>query len=169
MNILVAISDEYFAQAILCFMKSRQWGHKDTVRLVHVLEPSDQLPVRRLQLSPLDDYCREQFKLVEDAAFEVKKCWPSLTIQKSIIPGKADEMIMRTAEEWPADLIIMGSHGREGLERLLLGSVSLAVTAGSTCSIVIVKPLQARCLDLSLCDEEDMPQQVCSINFSAAK
>ena len=53
--------------------------------------------------------------------------------------GHITEMIIEEATNWPADLIIMGSHGRKGFERFLLGSVSQAVVAHAPCSVEIIK------------------------------
>lgn len=43
------------------------------------------------------------------------------------------------AQSWKPDLIVMGSHGRKGFEKFLLGSVAEAVLASSNCSVEIVK------------------------------
>ena len=42
------------------------------------------------------------------------------------------------AAAWPADDIVMGSHGRRGMNRLLLGSVSEGVVRHATCSVQVV-------------------------------
>jgi nucleotide-binding universal stress UspA family protein len=47
--------------------------------------------------------------------------------------------IIDCATEWKADLIVMGSHGRRGLDRLLLGSVAEAVLRHAPCSVEIVR------------------------------
>jgi len=47
--------------------------------------------------------------------------------------------IVRTAREWPADVIVIGSHGRDGLERVLLGSVAEAVMRHAPCSVLVVR------------------------------
>jgi nucleotide-binding universal stress UspA family protein len=170
MNILVAISDQYFARAILAFMKSWQWKAGSFIGLLHVLDPAPGA-VEKREGSIVEDGHPCQVKLLEDFALELKRLNPDLEIEKSLESGKigtAAEVILQCAEKWSADMIIMGSHGRKGLERLLLGSVAMAVTAGASCSVAIVKPLQARSLDLTL-SEEDLPQQICSINMGAAK
>jgi len=52
------------------------------------------------------------------------------------------QAILATAREWKADLIVMGSHGRRGFDRLILGSVSETVALHAHCSVeVIRKPL----------------------------
>jgi nucleotide-binding universal stress UspA family protein len=47
--------------------------------------------------------------------------------------------IIECAVAWNADLIVMGSHGRRGLDRLLLGSVAEAVMRHASCSVEIVR------------------------------
>jgi nucleotide-binding universal stress UspA family protein len=51
----------------------------------------------------------------------------------------AKELILSEAAEWNADLIVVGSHGRRGVNRLLLGSVSEAVALHAQCSVAIVR------------------------------
>jgi nucleotide-binding universal stress UspA family protein len=47
--------------------------------------------------------------------------------------------IVDAATEWPADLIVLGSHGRKGMDRFLLGSVSDSVMRRAPCSVQIVR------------------------------
>jgi nucleotide-binding universal stress UspA family protein len=49
------------------------------------------------------------------------------------------ELILSEAAEWGADLIVVGSHGRRGVNRLLLGSVSEAVALHANCSVEIIR------------------------------
>ncbi len=51
----------------------------------------------------------------------------------------AAQSILAAAEEWKADLIVMGSHGRRGFNRLILGSVSETVALHATCSVQVVR------------------------------
>ena len=47
--------------------------------------------------------------------------------------------VVQTADALPADLIVMGSHGRSGLEKLVLGSVTQAVLAHTKRSVLVVR------------------------------
>jgi len=47
--------------------------------------------------------------------------------------------ILAAAESWEADLIVMGSHGRRGFDRLVLGSVSESVALHARCSVQVVR------------------------------
>ena len=51
--------------------------------------------------------------------------------------------IIRQADTWPADLVLVGSHGRSILERLFLGSVAERVVAEAKCSVRICRPRQS--------------------------
>jgi nucleotide-binding universal stress UspA family protein len=53
--------------------------------------------------------------------------------------GDAAAEIVAEAESWGADLVVMGSRGRTGLTRILLGSVARNVLQGSRSSVLIVR------------------------------
>jgi nucleotide-binding universal stress UspA family protein len=53
--------------------------------------------------------------------------------------GLDREEILRTAQEVGCDLIVMGTHGRSGLGRLLMGSVAEAVLPRASCPVMVVK------------------------------
>lgn len=53
--------------------------------------------------------------------------------------GKPVEVIVQEARDREVDILVMGSHGRTGLERLFLGSVAERVVGLSPCSVLIVK------------------------------
>lgn len=63
-----------------------------------------------------------------------------VAIEPIYLPGHpAAEGIVATAKKINADLIVMGSHGRRGLGRLLLGSQAAEVLAHSSVPVLIVK------------------------------
>jgi hypothetical protein len=55
------------------------------------------------------------------------------------LPGEADDVIIRLAEEKGADLIVVGTHGRTGFGKVLLGSVSERVIGKAKCAVLLVK------------------------------
>jgi nucleotide-binding universal stress UspA family protein len=54
--------------------------------------------------------------------------------------GAARDAILQAASEWGAELIVLGSHGRSGLDRFVLGSVSEGVVRRAHCSVQVVRP-----------------------------
>ena len=60
--------------------------------------------------------------------------------QTMIVRARADDAIIHTAEETEAELIVTGTHGRTGLGRFVLGSVTERVISGAPCAVLAVKP-----------------------------
>jgi hypothetical protein len=56
-----------------------------------------------------------------------------------VLSGNPAEAITATAKENNADLVVVGSHGRTGLDRLLMGSVTERVIVLSSCAVLVVK------------------------------
>lgn len=56
-----------------------------------------------------------------------------------VLAGKSYEVIVTTAREKGADLIVIGSHGRTGVDRLLMGSVAERVVGNASCAVLVVK------------------------------
>jgi nucleotide-binding universal stress UspA family protein len=59
---------------------------------------------------------------------------------KFLREGTPWKEIVRSAREWPADLIIVGTHGRSGLTRLLFGSTAEGVVRHALGPVVVVPP-----------------------------
>ena len=73
-------------------------------------------------------------KAVKEAAQKV-----GVAVQAFIMTGKPADAIIETAKDKAADLIIVGSHGRTGIDRLLMGSVAERVIVMSSCAVLVVK------------------------------
>ena len=56
-----------------------------------------------------------------------------------LLEGDPAEEIVRYGRDAGIDLIVMGTHGRTGLERLLMGSVAEKVLRDASCSVLVVK------------------------------
>jgi nucleotide-binding universal stress UspA family protein len=55
------------------------------------------------------------------------------------IGGRAADLIIEHAQEWSADLIVLGTHGRRGVRRLLMGSDAELVVRGSPVPVLLVR------------------------------
>jgi len=62
-----------------------------------------------------------------------------LDVDGVALPGEADDVIIKVAEERHADLIVVGTHGRTGFGKVLLGSVSERVMGKAKCAVLVVK------------------------------
>ena len=57
-----------------------------------------------------------------------------------ILVGRPSEELVKLAEEKGADLIVMGTHGRAGFDRLLFGSVAHEVVRAAPCPVMTIRP-----------------------------
>jgi len=65
-----------------------------------------------------------------------------LTVEEVIVHGEAAAEIVRVARERDVDLIVISSHGRTGLGRILFGSTAEAVVRHASCPVLVLKPSQ---------------------------
>ena len=63
-----------------------------------------------------------------------------LAADGEVAEGRPDEAIVRAAESAGADLIVLGSRGRTGLTKVLMGSVAERVIGHAACPVLVVKP-----------------------------
>jgi nucleotide-binding universal stress UspA family protein len=54
--------------------------------------------------------------------------------------GKPADQILAAAREWSADVIVIGTHGRSGVSRLVLGSTAESVVRHASCPVLVIKP-----------------------------
>jgi nucleotide-binding universal stress UspA family protein len=69
----------------------------------------------------------------------VKPSAPGLTVERHLVAGNEADEILRLASELKCDLVVMGTHGRTGLRRLLLGSVAESVMRKAPCAVLTVR------------------------------
>jgi nucleotide-binding universal stress UspA family protein len=63
-----------------------------------------------------------------------------LEVEEVIVHGDAAAEIVRVAGERDVDLIVISSHGRTGLGRIIFGSTAEAVVRHASCPVLVVKP-----------------------------
>jgi nucleotide-binding universal stress UspA family protein len=78
--------------------------------------------------------------LIDQAAAtaEAAGCKPYRTLMESE-KKRVAEMILEAATRWDADLIVLGTHGRRGFERFLMGSVAENLVRIATTSLLLVR------------------------------
>lgn len=76
---------------------------------------------------------------VDKACETLAMLLPDVSLSRAVEPGRAARIIVETAEEWSADVIVMGSHGRGFWARNLIGSVTDGVVHHAPCSVLIVR------------------------------
>jgi nucleotide-binding universal stress UspA family protein len=117
------------------------------IRLLHVVEWPKELPMYLALgegatagadlLASRDKAFREGEALLARATERLEHA--GFRTCRFVIAGDAKTSIVDAAAEWHPDLIVIGSHGWKGLDRMLLGSVSDAVVRRAPCSVEIVR------------------------------
>lgn len=146
MKILLATDGSDYSKAAVNSVAERPWPEGSEVMIVSATEIPN-VPMSEAWAMPdsyykeLDGAAKAQAEAaVNTAAWRIKAGkTPGLEIITVIKNGHAKEVILDKAEKWGADLIVLGSHGYNGWQRFLLGSVSHAVAAHAHCSVEIVR------------------------------
>jgi nucleotide-binding universal stress UspA family protein len=81
----------------------------------------------------------EERQAIREELLRIHPPDPAVTVERLLEEGDAATGILQVAQERSCDLIVMGSHGRTGLGRLLLGSVAEQVVRKAPCPVLIVK------------------------------
>ncbi len=102
--------------------------------------------VPELYLTELNDVDRQRIMTAltdetQKALDKVRSTLSAKSIEAKTImrQGQAAEKILETAKKMKVDLLVVGSHGRHGTKKFLLGSVSAKVVDYSTCPVLVVK------------------------------
>ena len=102
--------------------------------VVDVVPVGSPIPIEPIRLSPLQHAVL--IGELRDFIGDVEA--GGVTIQTAIAEGDPVATILERATAWRADLIVMGTHGRTGFERLLLGSITEKVLRKAPCPVLTV-------------------------------
>ncbi len=80
----------------------------------------------------------------------VAEHFSDVNVKSEVVVGYAAEEILALAENEKADLIVMGTHGRKGIDRILFGSVAEKVVKNSSLPVLTIRP--------SLTDDDNKPE-----------
>jgi nucleotide-binding universal stress UspA family protein len=143
MKILLAIDDSPYSEAAVEAVASMTWPPDTTVRVLSAVEPF---------VPPATELWYDAGGSLERARQEITTQYEELTARRAerlqarglkaeavVRDGDPRSVIVDEAKDWSADLIVVGSHGRTGLARLLLGSVAQSVVSHAPCSVWIVR------------------------------
>ena len=86
------------------------------------------------------EVCREQAELARAAVAELaKEHLSDVPNETRVEVGDPGSGVVAAARQWPADLVVMATHGRKGLARFFLGSVAEFVMRGVSCPVLTAK------------------------------
>ena len=137
MRVLLATDGSDDARAATLYLTQFPLPAGSTLRIVSVAS----IPPSALDLPTVRDFQQslreEARRTAETARAALAARFPEAEAQ--VPEGDAREAILRAAEEWQADLIVLGARGLGAVAGFLLGSVSLGVARHARCSVLVVK------------------------------
>lgn len=146
-NVLIAVDDEAFGLAMVDFIGKHRWSEGTVFTVMHAIDPAE-----AAARWPSEQVEAEANNLVKQIADRLRSALADVQVEEVVSFGRAKECILDLAARTKAGLIVMGSHGRHGISRFVMGSVSQAVAAHAPCSVAIVKvgPPRAPGTDLNI-------------------
>ena len=145
-KILLATDGSAHSQAAVEEVANRPFPPKTEVRIISAYERAprimnvDPIGVSQEYYAEADNFILNKAEnTTENAAKYLRKKNPALIITSIVIEGSPKSVILKEAETFGADLIVVGSHGYGAVERFMLGSVSHAVALHAKCSVEIVR------------------------------
>ena len=140
MKIILGVDGSPCSAAAVEFVKHMSWPAGTRVEVVRAMPPVRvAIPEAYLVVSDVmwKNLLVEGYKYVEDVSCEL--LGRGLTIDSRVIEADPREALVEAARTSGADLLVVGSHGRSGLSKLLMGSVSSHVVAHAPCSVLVVR------------------------------
>lgn len=134
-KILFPSDFSHTGDAALAMATSLARDHDATLYIVHVEEPPALYGGGEMYYGALDPDSDELVKLLE----EVKPTDPQVKYVQQMLSGDPATALVDFAESEHIDLIVLGTHGRSGLSRLLMGSVAEAVVRRANCPVLTFK------------------------------
>jgi len=147
-KILLAIDGSEHSARTVDALGSHPWPTGSTVRVLSVVDQVvTATPEVAIFSAETIDAERQQLVQVADeltTRFANWLCSSGLTAEKQVRRGDPKTVIIDEAQEWGADLIVVGSHGHTGIKRWLLGSVAQSVVSHAPCSVYVVRERDQR-------------------------
>jgi len=148
MKVLLATDGTKYAEAAVEMMRKLRLGAGDEIKIVSIVDMAVPLAIDVYggyipETSEMERAARENAeRVVLSTAEKLRSLLPAhedVGVSTEVLFGSPDSRIVETAEEIGADLIVIGSHGYNAWERLLLGSVSNSVVHHAPCSVLVVR------------------------------
>ena len=141
MKVLVGVDDSPFSEAAIDYVKHATWPQGTQFLVLSACPPMWVGPGEAVAAGPIAQLNQEQQDFHRDLAEKAaKKLAASGLVTKAMSSlGDPRSAITDAAARERVDLVIVGSHGRSGIKKLLLGSVASHVVSHAPCSVLVVK------------------------------
>lgn len=140
-SILCPIDFSEFSVSAYDYAQSLAWHYKAKLLLQHVMYSLEAFGFWNVYPISYEEICRQRRADVqrELEEFALRHRRSEVTLQYFVDDGSFTDLILASAEQQKVDLIVMGTHGLRGIDRLMLGSVTEKVLRRARCPVLAVK------------------------------
>ncbi len=140
-SILCPVDFSEFSVSAYEYAQSLAWHYKAPLTLQHVLYSLKACDFWNIYPESYEEICRKLRTDVELKLQEFAKCYRRTEIRPQCFAqdGSVADLILSLAEAQAADLIVMGTHGLRGVDRLMLGSVTETILRRARCPVLAVR------------------------------
>lgn len=143
MKVLIGVDDSAHAEKTLEFVRAMSWPANTAFVVASAVQPPFEAYSENYAPVAMDMgvWLEELTKLHEDLAARGarKLADAGLHSQGRVLQGDPREALVEESKKEDVDLIVVGSHGRTGFEKLLMGSVATHVVTHAPCNVLVVK------------------------------
>lgn len=134
---MVAVDDSHTSVLALNEALHLAENQKGKLRIIHVYKPfiHDDLDYNE-QMTFYKNNGEKVLNSMKEIAQRSKIKFETLLVEAE---GRVDEKIVKEAEIWSADIVVIGTHGRQGLSHVLMGSVAEGVIRLATFPVLLIR------------------------------
>ena len=143
MKIMIGVDDSPHSQAAVEFVRKMTWPKGSTIQVLSVVRPVVGIYAEAYVAAPayVEEANEEAVRFHQEIASNAERALQgtSLGVEAKILHGDPRTELVEAARVGQADLLVLGSHGRTGMTKLLMGSVASYVVTHAPCSVMVVK------------------------------
>lgn len=143
MKIMIGVDGSPHSRAAVDCVRRMTWPAGSTIQVLSVARPAVAVAAEAFvpPATFVGEIYTEAVRFHQEIAAGVERDLQGtgLDTEAMVMNGDPRIELVEAARAWDADLVVLGSHGRTGLARLLMGSVAAYVVAHAPCSVLVVK------------------------------
>lgn len=143
-NIMLAIDGSEVSNCAIEEIIKLSKDQDINLRIIHVVDESIYSSGFDLDYASLLKLAIEEGQDILDKATKKIEAQSTIVVEKQLLElkqlrGRVSEIIVKEAKKWPAELLVVGTHGRRGFSRFFLGSVADNIIRIATVPVLLIR------------------------------
>jgi nucleotide-binding universal stress UspA family protein len=141
MNVLVGVDDSSCSETVLAHVEKGEWPKGTKFLVLSAVAPIFVGPGEAAAADAIGQLLEQQEKyhleIAQRSTDRLRKA--GLVAEARMVVADPRSALLEAARKHPTDLIVVGSHGRTGIQKLMLGSVASHVVTHAPCSVLVIR------------------------------